>query len=265
MDPIASTRAALATTVTVESPPQRRWSDGPNYPWSPATDDAWSVATHWPALVAVLCEQVAAGSGDIAREMDRLRAQGKLGRGDAAAVRRALQAMRGNSLALQQIVRLGAGLFNFSPDLIELTAVARGAVHERQIELLRRGVDISFDLHRAEVWVDGAVAAGLMQAGIEWALSFSNKVRLKIEPGDGGTPARVVIRGALAASSAAAARTPAGVARRSRRMNDNLHWILLRQLASCARLGISRSSSAATEAAVIEFPATISIAPGGFG
>src|SRR3954466_7243317 len=117
MDRPAITDAAVAATVTVESPPRRRWSDGPNYPWSPATDDAWSVATHWPALVAVLCEQVAAGSGDIAREMERLRAQGKLGRGDTVAIRRALRAMRGSSLALQQIVRLGAGLFNLSPDL----------------------------------------------------------------------------------------------------------------------------------------------------
>jgi hypothetical protein len=263
MDRSASSHAALAATVTLESPPQRRWSDGPNYPWSPATDDAWSVATHWPALVAVLCEQVAAGSGDIAREMERLRAQGKLGRGDAVVMRHALQSMQGSSLALQQIVRLGAGLFNLSPDLIELSEVARGAVHERQMELLRRGVDISFDLQRAEVWVDGAIAAGVMQAGIAWALSFSGKVRLKVEPGDAGAPARVVIRGTLPAS-AQSAWTPAGLARRNRRMNDNLHWILLRQLASCARLDISRSSSAATEAAVIEFPATIAIAPPGF-
>jgi hypothetical protein len=33
--------------------------------------------------------------------------------------------------------------------------------------------------------------------------------------------------------------------------------VLLRQLAGCARLGVSRSSSAATESAVIEFPAAI--------
>jgi hypothetical protein len=40
-------------------------------------------------------------------------------------------------------------------------------------------------------------------------------------------------------------------------MNDNLHWVLMRQLAACARLPVSRSSSAATESAVIDFAATI--------
>jgi hypothetical protein len=40
-------------------------------------------------------------------------------------------------------------------------------------------------------------------------------------------------------------------------MNDNLHWVLLRQLADYARISISRSSSAATESVVIEFPAAL--------
>jgi hypothetical protein len=160
---------------------------------------------------------------------------------------------------LQQIVRLGAGLYNLSPDRLDLAALARHAVRERQRELLRRGVDISVDLRRAEVWVDGAIAAGLMQAGLEWALSFSRKVSIKVDAGAQDEPARLVIRGALA--SASNMRTPGTLAQRNRRMNDNLHWILMRQLAGCARLAIGRSSSAATESAVVEFPATITIGP----
>lgn len=248
MDRITTTSDPAIAAVIV-APPRRRWSDGPNYPWSPATEEDWSVAAHWPSLVAVLCEEVAAGTNDLAREVERLRGQGKLSRGDALAVRRSILAMRSTGLALQQIVRLGSGLFNLSPDRLELAGVARAAVRERQRELLRRGVEVSLELRRAEVWVDGAIAAGLMRAGLDWALSFSRKVRLKVEPGEGGEPARLVIRGALAQASD----------RRvgNRRMNDNLHWALLRQLAQCARLPVGRSSSAATESAVIEFPASI--------
>jgi hypothetical protein len=136
-----------------------------------------------------------------------------------------------------------------SPDRVELADLARAAVRDRQRELLRRRVDVGLDLRRAEVWVDGAIASGVMQTGLEWALSFSNKVRLKVMPGEDGEPARVVIRGALPLASEHV--------RGNRRMNDNLHWALLRQLAGCARLGVGRSSSAATESAVIEFPAAI--------
>jgi hypothetical protein len=241
--------SALTARSVTAPPPRRRWSDGPKYAWSPATEEDWSVQAQWPALVAVLCEEVAGGTNDLAREIDRLRDAGKLSRADVQSLRRAVLAMRSGGMALQQIVRLGAGLFNLSPDRIELAGLARAAVRERQRELLRRRVEVGFDLKRAEVWVDGAVAAGLMHAGLEWALSFSPKVRIKVQPGEGDEPARLVIRGALPLASEAR--------RGNRRMNDNLHWVLLRQLAVSARLPIGRSSSAATESAVIEFPATI--------
>jgi hypothetical protein len=247
---------AVSASGVASTPPRRRWSDGPNYPWSPATDESWSVATHWPALVAVLSEQVADGTMDLGSEIERLCKHGLLSQAQAQSMRRSIEGMRAGGVALQQIVRLGAGLYNLSPDRIDLAAIARHAVHERQRDLLRRGAEISVDLGRAEVWVDGAVAAGLMQACLDWALSFSHKVRVKVDAGAQDEPARLVVRGALPSPSHARA---AAALRRNRRMNDNLHWVLMRQLASCARLSISRSSSAATEAAVIEFPGTITI------
>lgn len=255
---LTETQAVTAAGVTTELP-RRRWSDGPNYPWSPATDESWSVATHWPALVAVLCEQVADGTGELAGEIERLSQHGLLSQAQARSMRRSIEAMRSGGMALQQIVRLGAGLYNLSPDRLDLAAIARQAVRERQRDLLRRGAEVSVDLHRAEVWVDGAIAAGLMQAGLEWALGFSRKVRIKVDPGAQHQPARLVIRGAL--PSVSPARTPATLDRRNRRMNDNLHWVLMRQLCAGARLSISRSSTAATEAAVVEFPATITVGP----
>jgi hypothetical protein len=251
--------SAVTTATAPSTEPRRRWSDGPSYPWSPGTDESWSVATHWPALVAVLCEQVADGTGTLSGEIERLCKHGLLSQAEATAMRRQVHEMRASGLALQQIVRLGAGLYNLSPDRVELSDVARAAVRERQPEVLPRGGELSMDLRRAEVWVDGAVAAGLMQAGLDWALGFSHRVRVKVEPGDGVEPARIVIRGALSRSRAHAMVASGG--RRNRRMNDNLHWVLLRQLAACAHLPVSRSSTAATEAAVIEFPATITVAP----
>lgn len=239
---------ALAGTA---KPPARRWSDGPNYARSPATEDVWSIAAHWPALVAVLCEQVAGGTSELAAVVERLAQQGKLSRADLQSTRQAIHEMRSSGIALQQIVRLGAGLFNLSPDRVDLASLARAAVRERERERewARRRIDVGCDVRRADVWVDAAIASGLLQAGIDWALSFSRQVRVKVVPGVGGEPARLVIRGALPRGSASV--------RANRRMNDNLHWVLMRQLADCARLPISRSSSGATESAVIDFPAAI--------
>jgi hypothetical protein len=260
MDRITALESSVTSSAVPSTQPRRRWSDGPQYPWSPATDDAWSVATHWPALVAVLCEQVADGTNGLATEIERLCTHGLLSQEQAKTMRRDVQGMRASGLALQQILRLGAGVYNLSPDRLDLSDIARAAVRERQRDVIARGGDLGMDLRRAEVWVDGSVAAGLLQAGLDWALSFSNHVRVKVEPGDGTEPARLVIRGALSRSRA---RQPATGNRRNRRMNDNLHWVLLRQLASCAHLPISRSSTAATEAAIVEFPAYITVGPRG--
>jgi hypothetical protein len=249
MDRTTTHDPAVAALAGTTKPRGRRWSDGPNYAWSPASEDDWSIATHWPGLVAAMGEDVANRANDFESVVERLREQGKLSRADLLALRQTLQAMRSNAIALQQIVRLGAGQFNLSPDRVDLATLARATVRERQRELVQRRAEVGCALRRAEVWVDGAVAAGLMQAGIDWALSFSRKVRIKVLPGDGEEPARVVIRGALAVASA----TPHG----NRRMNDNLHWVLLRQLADYARVSISRSSSAATESVVMEFPAAL--------
>src|SRR5438105_15713103 len=85
--------------VVTARAPQRRWSDGPNYAWSPATEEDWSIATHWPALVAVLCEEVAGGPSDVTREPERPREFGKLWDGDAQALRGATRSMRSAGIA----------------------------------------------------------------------------------------------------------------------------------------------------------------------
>src|SRR4051812_31160533 len=100
--------SAVSAAGVASAPLRRRWSDGPNYPWSPATDETWSVATHWPALVAVLCEEVADGTTDLAGEIERLCKHGLLSQAQARAMRRSIESMRAGGVALQQIVRLGA-------------------------------------------------------------------------------------------------------------------------------------------------------------
>lgn len=90
---------------------------------------------------------------------------------------------------------------------------------------------------------------------MRWARSSSG-LELKIEAAKGERPVRLIVRGILPSPEASAPGNP-GPARPNRRMNDNIHWVLLRQLAGVGKLGISRSSSAATEAVAIEFPKTV--------
>ncbi len=239
------------------SPPRRRWSDGPNYPWSTGMEDAGVPGTQYPALLALLSEQIAACTHSMGQELDRLNADGHLNATRADALHRLRERLRAAGLAAQQVVRLGAGSVAPSAEAIDLTRLARQIVQERQPEWLRAGVQVRMDIRIASVWLDPAVAVQLLNTALDWALSFSSSgLELKIEAAQGERPVRLLVRGILP-SPEALAQGQAAPARRNRRMNDNIHWVLLRQLAGVGKLGISRSSSAATEAVAIEFPKTV--------
>jgi hypothetical protein len=251
--------AAVTAAVGNASRPRRRWSDGPSYPWSGAAHEEWSVTAQWPALVALLCEHITRSTNAIQQELDRLHADGRIARSDSGAIQGSAQTLRAAGMAAQQIVRLGAGFVQPAGERLDLTALARQAVQERQPELLRIGAEVRFDIRPAEVLLDGPVAVELMNALLDWALSFSSRVRLKIDADGASKLIRLIATGSLPFEASQPGASPR---RRDRRMSDNLHWFLLRQLAACCNLRISRSSTAATESAVIEFPKSFVCADG---
>jgi len=219
----------------------------PNYPWSPATDESWSVATHWPALVAVLCENVADSTTELGGEIERLCKHGLF-----VASASQCDARRDPLDALVRH-RVAGKSCGWARACTTCRRTAWSCRHSCARPCANASATCSSaawrsatTCKRAEVWVDGAIAAGLMHAGLEWALSFfaqgahprSNRARTD-------EPACLVIRGALPSPT----HSRPAIARRHRRMNDNLHWVLMRQLAAGARLPIGRSSSAATESA----------------
>ncbi len=250
-------QAAISAAAADAYRPRRRWSDGPNYPWSAAGGEGAGVAAQWPAVAALLCEQVTSNTNSLWQEIERLRADGRLSGTEAGTIQRCVESMRAASSTVQKVVRLGAGLVQPKVARVDLTGLARQIVQERQTELVRRRAEVALDIRPAEVLLDEPLAAELISSALDWALSFSSKIRLKIEVPSLTEPVRLVVRGTLAQPSAPPAQpaTSRRAERRGeRRMNDNLHWFLLLQLATCSRLGVSRSSTAGTESAVIEFP-----------
>lgn len=252
---------ASASPVDLIARPRRRWSDGANYAWSLAEEDA-SVDTHWPALVALLCEQVARGCAEIDGHIDghiHGHEESGLDSPDAAAalpldaLRASTSSMRATSMLAQQIVRLNSGSFRPSHEPMDLARVARRISHTRLREFVQHRAEISFDIRPADAVVDGSVAERLMNVALDWGLSFSRRVRLKVGTVDGSRAVHLIVRATLPRPSET---SESGTPRRERRMNDNIHWMLLRQLALWSQLPVSRSSTAATESVVIQFPSS---------
>ena len=253
MDRIADPARAALDQALEPTRPRRRWSDAPRYPWSEeAHVRDWSLDAAWPALSACTSECMADIAHGLQRELRRLQKDGRLSATDATPLGEMTQSLMQASRTLQQVVRFGGGAIQPSAERVDLVALVRDTVQEMRTDLRRRGAEVTFDIRPAEVLIDAAVALELVTTGLQWALSFSPKVHVQLQQPERGR-ARLVFRGHLARPGGAGTTSPR---RSNRRMNSNLHWVLLRQLASLAQLPLSRTSSPSTESAAFDFERT---------
>ena len=247
---------------------QRRWSDGAapaplgNEPAAP-----WSMAQHWPTLVATLSEQAVESSNLILRALDFMVGAGRMRRAEAKALSDALYRMRDTSLRAQQITRLASGRIRQARDRVELAELIRDQLESRREEFAAANVEVQSVLNPVDVLLDPPVAVSLVNNVVDWGLSFSKHVTLTLETPVWPAPARLLVRVVTPPRTAAPA-TPGqhtgtwGTKERGRRQNDGLHWMLLRQMAASANLSVTRSGAEGAAIITIEFPKTFLSAEG---
>jgi hypothetical protein len=101
---------------------------------------------------------------------------------------------------------------------------------------------------------------------VDWGLSFSKHVTLTLETPVWPAPARLLVR--VVTPPRAPAPVPGqhtgtwGTKERGRRLNDGLHWMLLKQMALSANLSVVRSGGDGVALLTIEFPKTFLSAEG---
>ncbi len=253
----SSARAEAETTDNL----QRRWSDGAA-PAPQGTDAsaAWSMAQHWPTLVATLSEQAVESSNLILRALDYMVGAGRMRRAEAKALSDALYRMRDTSLRAQQITRLASGRIRQARDRVELAELIRDQLESRREEFEAAQANVQWVLSPVDVLLDPPVAVSLVNNVVDWGLSFSKQVTLTLETPVWPAPARLLVR--VAAPPRAAQSGPGrqtgtwGTKERGRRLNDGLHWMLLRQMAASANLTVNRSGADGAAILTIEFPKT---------
>ena len=245
---------------------QRRWSDGVT-PAPQGTDAsaAWSMAQHWPTLVATLSEQAVESSNLILRALDFLVGAGRMRRAEAKALSDALYRMRDTSLRAQQITRLASGRIRQARDRVDLAELIRDQLESRRDEFVAISADVQSVLSPVDVLLDPPVAVSLVNNVVDWGLSFSKHVTLTLETPVWPAPARLLVRVATPPRPAPAPGQHTGTwgtKERGRRLNDGLHWMLLRQMAASANLTVNRSGAEGAAILTIEFPKTFLSAEG---
>ena len=229
------TPAPTSTQATANAGPLtgRRWSDGaggfvptdPNIPWS--------MSQQWPNLVAALSEQAVESSNLLLRALNYLVGAGRLRRSEAKALSDAMHQLRATSLRAQQITRLAGGRIRQARERVDLADLVRHVLHDRASEIEAGGVTISSELQGVDVLLDPPVAISLINAVLDWAMSFSKQMHVMLSPADIPGPAQLKVR--VTTPPSAHGPHPNGVGwtvrPRGRRLNDGLHWMLLRQIA----------------------------------
>jgi hypothetical protein len=261
---VSNTHAFPGLTLVEPEPaaqargPGRRWSDGPGSV-APANPDApWSMSQQWPTVVAALSEQAVEGSNLVLRALDYLVGAGRLRHSEAKALGDAMHQLRASSLRAQQITRLAGGRIRQARERVDLAELVRQVLHDRAPEIEAAGSTVTSDLEPVEVLLDPPVAASLVHAILDWATSFSKQIHLMLAPAEFAGPAQLKVR--ITTPPPAQAANAGGERRaarpRARRLNDGLHWTLLRQIAASSGLELQRSRMDGAALLSVSFPRT---------
>lgn len=210
----------------------------------------------WPVLVATLSEQCANTSNRMLNTVDFLAGTGRLRPAEVQALREVLHSLRDTSLRAQQITRLSAGRVRHNSDRLDLTAVMRELLDDREAEFRAKKVDVTCKMHPVDVLLAAPVAVTMINAVIDWALSFSVQVHFVLETPNWPEPARLVAQIVTPAPSAQPRQGKHSGRLHGQRANDGLHWMLLRQMAASANLTVRRTGGNGQAELIIEFPKT---------
>jgi hypothetical protein len=235
----------------------RRWSDGAGS-FAPVDPNApWSMAQQWPNLVAALSEQAVESSNLLLRALNYLVGAGRLRRSEAKALSDAMHQLRATSLRAQQITRLASGRIRQARERVDLAELVRHVLEERNTEIVAAAAAVSADLQPVDVLLDPPVAISLLNAILDWGLSFSKDLTVMLVPADWPGPAQLKVRVKTPPPQAYGANGGGWTARpRGRRLNDGLHWMMLRQIAASSNLAVTRSREDGAALLTIDFPKT---------
>lgn len=241
----------------------RRWSDGAGT-CAPVDPNApWTMAQQWPNLVAALSEQAVESSNLLLRALNYLVGAGRLRRSEAKALSDAMHQLRATSLRAQQITRLAGGRIRQARERVDLAELVRHVLDDRRSEIAAAGASVGSDLQAVDVLLDPPVAISLLNAVLDWGLSFSRELHLRLLAPEGSGAAQLKVRVATPPPAPAQGGPATWTVRpRGRRLNDGLHWMLLRQIAASSGLEVARTREDGAALLTIDFPRTFTSSGG---
>lgn len=190
---------------------------------SPAEPEAWSLDDHWPEMVSNLASQVTEGVSLLQHHLDQLLVKGRLTKLEHRLLSVPSERIKLAGVSAQQVQRFYGGRIRQSHEKINLADLIEGVLQERKTELGQLGIALRRKLKPLEVLIDPTVAHTFVNAVLDWALPFGNRIDVRLDLNSWPQNARLQVRVAND-----------GLPPSSNAHMDNLSWMLIRQIANSA-------------------------------
>lgn len=190
-----------------------------------AQDDAeeWSMDAHWPALVQGLADQITQTLSTLQSQVDQLLQKERITRMEHRALSIPAERIKQAGLVAQQIHRFHAGRIRQSHERINMAELVENLLQERRKEFAVIGVELRRKLKPVDVLTDPTVAYAFVNAVLDWAMPFGQRVDVRLDINSWPPHARLQIRA-----------NNDGVPASSQAQLDGMAWLLVRQIAQAA-------------------------------
>ncbi len=185
--------------------------------------EAWSLDVHWPGLVAGVADQITEGVSALQNQIDQLLARERITRQEHLALSVPLGRIKLAGVSTQQISRFYSGRIRQSHEKINMAELVEGVLQERKKELALLGIALRRKVKPVDVLIDPTVAHTFVNAVLDWALPYGNRVDMRMDLNAWPPHARLHVRVANE-----------GAPPSSQTVDDNLSWMLIRQIAATA-------------------------------
>jgi hypothetical protein len=210
-------RAMLPTKKPQVSSPTSAKGSGTGEP------EAWALDQQWPELLVGLADQITEGVSALQNQIDQLLSRERISRQEHHALSVPLSRIKLAGVSTQQINRFYSGRIRQSHEKINMADLVEGVLQERKKELALLGIALRRKLKPVDVLIDPTVAHTFVNAVLDWALPYGNRVDLRLDLNSWPPHARLLVRVSNEGSPPS-----------SQIADDNLSWMLIRQIASSA-------------------------------
>lgn len=185
--------------------------------------ESWSLDDQWPDLLAGLADQITEGVSALQNQIDQLLARDRITRQEHHALSVPIGRVKLAGVSTQQIHRFYSGRIRQSHEKINMAELVEGVLQERKKEFALLGIALRRKLKPVDVLVDPTVAHTFVNAVLDWALPYGNRVDVRMDLNPWPPHARFQVRVANE-----------GAPPSSQTTDDNLSWMLIRQIAATA-------------------------------